>query len=405
MKHTYFILVFLFGAFLAPAQVLKPRPDALPPLSDTLAPKALLMASTLEEMTASWDRYPTYDLYLEMMRHYAENSTAYCRVDTIGTSIEGRLILALAITGSVPGDDPSSRPEVFFTATMHGDELAGYYLMLRLADTLLSSYAVDPYITQLLDSVVVYINPLSNPDGTYHGGNSTVASAWRYNANYVDLNRNYPDPFGSDPLDSIQPENKAMIDYVAAHHFRLSANIHGGSEVLNYPWDSFTSRQIPHPLTSWWNAVSQRFVDSCRSHDASLFTDVISRGYLQGGDWYVIPNGRQDYFNYCHGVHEITMELSTQKKLSSAQLPHYWQCQGTSLVRFIAEVLNLDDTASVGIDAPASASASFVAYPNPTHGPVSVVTPQGTLRYDLADRPAGLHILQVQGRPVKIIKL
>lgn len=403
MKHAALLLVLLFGALLAPAQVLKPRPDAFAPVPDTLEPKALLMASTLEEMTASWDRYPTYELYLEMMRRYAENATAYCRVDTIGTSIEGRLILALAITGSVPGDDPSSRPEVFLTATMHGDEIAGYYLMLRLADSLLSAYTVDPYITRLLDSVVVYINPLSNPDGTYHGGNNTVASAWRYNADYVDLNRNYPDPFGSDPLDPIQPENEAMIDYVAAHHFRLSANIHGGSEVLNYPWDSFTSRQRPHPYTSWWNAVSKRFVDSCRRYDAGLFTDVTNRGYLQGGDWYVIPNGRQDYFNYCHGVCEITMELSTQKKLSSAQLPRYWQCQGTSLVRFIGEVLNLADTASVGIDAPAA--SSFVAYPNPTRGPVTIETPAGTLHYDLSDRPAGLHILPVDGRPVKVIKL
>ena len=52
----------------------------------------------------------------------------------------------------------------------------------------------DPQVTRLLDSTVVWINPLANPDGTYHGGNNSVNGAWRYNANSVDLNRNFADP-------------------------------------------------------------------------------------------------------------------------------------------------------------------------------------------------------------------
>ena len=403
MKHAATFLVLLVGTFFAQAQLLKPRPDAFPPVPDTFEPKALLMASTLEEMTAAWDRYPTYELYLEMMQRYADLYPAFCRLDTIGTSVEGRLILALAITGAESGADLTDRPEVFFTSTMHGDEITGYYLMLRLADTLLTSYGTNAYITQLLNNTVVYINPLSNPDGTYHGGNSTVALASRYNANYVDLNRNYPDPFGTDPLDPIQQENEAMIAYVAAHHFRLSANIHGGSEVLNYPWDSFTSYERPHPNSDWWKGVSRRFVDTCRHYNARIFADVTPIGYLQGGDWYVIPNGRQDYFNYCHGVCEITMELSTAKKLSSDQLPRYWQCQSSALIRFIDEVRTIPETPIVGIRQ--IDQQPFVAYPNPTRGPLNVVTPQGTLRYDLSNLSAGLHILSVEGRPVKVIKL
>lgn len=401
MKHAVVLFLLLLSTLMVQAQVLKPRPDAFAPVPDTLEPKALLMASTLEEMTADWDRYPTYELYVEMMQHYADTYPALCRLDTIGTSLEGRLILALALAG--PAADTLERPEVFLTSTMHGDEIAGFYLMLRLADTLLSSYGTDAYITQLLDSVAVYINPLSNPDGTYHGGNSSVSGAWRYNADRVDLNRNYPDPFGTDPLDPVQQENLAMIDYVASHHFRLSANLHGGSEVLNYPWDSFTSYERPHPHAEWWKQVSQRFVDTCRLYSRSLFTDVNWRGYLQGGDWYVIPNGRQDYFNYCYGIREVTMELSTSKKLSSSMLPHYWRAEGRALVGFIAEVLDISDTASAAIAAPAQ--QSFVVYPNPTHGVINVETPEGTLRYDLSDRAAGLHILNVKGRPVKVIKL
>ena len=289
MKKT-FIALFLLSSVMVMAQ--KPRPDAFAPLPDTsLSPKAVDMATTLDEMDA-WNRYPTYEVYVAMMQRFADNYPDLCHLDTIGTSIQGRLILSLAITGSALTDN--YRPEFFYSSTMHGDEVTGFYLMLRLCDTLLRSYGISQDITSLLDRTRICINPLSNPDGTYHGGNSTVARAWRYNSDYVDLNRNYPDPFGTDPLEPLQPENEAMIDYVSQHNFRLSANLHGGSEVMNYPWDSFTSSQQLNEHSEWWKEVCKRFVDTCRLVDSQRFRDVNTRGYINGGDWYVIHNGRQD---------------------------------------------------------------------------------------------------------------
>jgi hypothetical protein len=282
-RAMVFGLFFMFATISASAQSL--RPDAFPPVEDTLSPKALTMATTLEEMDR-WNRYPTYDVYTAMMQRFVERYPDLCRVDTIGVSIQGRLILCLAITGS--SDNDLYRPEFFYSSTMHGDELTGFYLMLRLCDTLLGSYGTSRQITSLLDRTRIYINPLSNPDGTYYGGDSTVALARRYNADSVDLNRNYPDPFGTPPLDSLQPENKAMIAYVERHNFLLSANLHGGSEVMNYPWDSFTSYERLNEYSEWWQAVSKRFVDTCRRVDNRRFRDVRPAGYVNGGDWYVI---------------------------------------------------------------------------------------------------------------------
>lgn len=399
MKRFVFFSLLLCA--LTAVQAQKPRPDAFPPVPDTLEPKPVVsMATTLEEMGA-WGRYPTYEVYVAMMQRYVDEYPALCRLDTIGTSVQGRLILCLAITGSEPND--LVRPEFLYSSTMHGDEVTGFYLMLRLCDTLLRSYGTSPEITDLLNTTRIYINPLSNPDGTYHGGNHTVANAWRYNANFVDLNRNYPDPFGTDPLDEVQPENVAMIDYVSQHHFLLSANLHGGSEVMNYPWDSFTSHEQLNPHSNWWKAVSQRFVDTCRSYDNTRFRDVTNSGYIIGGDWYVISNGRQDYFNYCHDMREMTMELSTSKTLATTRLNSYWHCQSHALINYIKEIHHLDDISSEGIFlAPA---VQFSAYPNPTRGFVTVDTSKGSVRFDLSDRPAGLHILHIDGHPVKVIKL
>ena len=396
-RAMVFALFFMFATISASAQSL--RPDAFPPVEDTLSPKALTMATTLEEMDR-WNRYPTYDVYTAMMQRFVERYSDLCRVDTIGVSIQGRLILCLAITGS--SDNDLYRPEFFYSSTMHGDELTGFYLMLRLCDTLLGSYGTSQQITSLLDRTRIYINPLSNPDGTYYGGDSTVALARRYNADSVDLNRNYPDPFGTPPLDSLQPENKAMIAYVERHNFLLSANLHGGSEVMNYPWDSFTSFERLNEHSEWWKAVSKRFVDTCRRVDNRRFRDVRPAGYVNGGDWYVISNGRQDYFNYYHNMREITMELSTVKKLATNLLDHYWKVESQSLINYIEEIHHLDDTV-VGV--PHHQEAAYKAFPNPTRGKVTVVTPQGARCYDLSDRPAGVHIIRIGDMPVKIIKL
>lgn len=399
MKRLTTILLVLLAAASAMAQ--KSRPDAFAPESCTLSSKAVAMATTLEEME-SWDRYPTYDVYLAMMHRFVESFPSLCSMDTIGTSVQGRLILSLAITGS-PSPD-SCRPEFFYSSTMHGDEVTGFYLMLRLCDTLLRSYGVSSDITNLLNTTHIYINPLSNPDGTYRGGDNTVGMARRYNANNVDLNRNFPDPFGTPPLDPLQQENEAMIEYVSQHHFKLSGNIHGGSEVMNYPWDSFTSSQQMNEHSEWWKAVCKRFVDTCRQTDSRRFHDVTSSGFINGGDWYVIHNGRQDYFNYYHNMRELTMELSTSKILPTERLNHYWECQSDALINYIKEIHHLDDAEWMGI-MPLAIAPVPTAYPNPTTGQVTIEGLYGSYCYDLSKQPTGVYILNVEGRPVKVMKL
>lgn len=375
------------------------RPDAFPPIDEPEPKESLLMATTVEQM-ASWNRYPTYETYVEMMQQFAVEYPTLCKLDTIGYSVNNRLILCAKISDNVALDE--EEPEFFYSSTMHGDELTGFHHMLHLIDTLLRSYGINEELTELINTTEIFINPLSNPDGTYYGGNDNVARSQRYNAHNIDLNRNYPDPFHtSNP--TVEPENTAMIAYVSTHHFLLSANLHGGSEVINYPWDSFTSSQRPHPERAWWIDVSKRFVDTCRLSSRSMFFDVTNNGYIAGGDWYVISNGRQDYMNYYHNIREITMELSSQKRLSSDRLPHYWHAQSPALINYIKEIHTLEPP--IAIDNSPSTANNFWVYPNPTHGKVTVETPTGSLTFDLSNHPAGCHILNINGINVKIIKL
>ena len=68
-------------------------------------------------------------------------------------------------------------PKFFYSSTMHGDEVTGYYFMLRLIDTLVNGVENDVQIQNILSSSIVYINPLSNPDGTYYSGDNNVSGS------------------------------------------------------------------------------------------------------------------------------------------------------------------------------------------------------------------------------------
>ena len=59
----------------------------------------------------------------------------------------------------------------------------------------------------------------------------------RQNAAGYDLNRNFPDFFATN-ADRIQPETQAVMDWLEDYPFVLSANLHGGAMVANYPYDN-----------------------------------------------------------------------------------------------------------------------------------------------------------------------
>ena len=403
IRQLFWLAFFFVAADVTVEAQLPLRPDAFPPIDEPVGTsKDILMASDSATM-ADWKHYPTYDYYVTMMQRYEQRYPQLCRLDTIGLSVDGRLILCARLTNDAT---MNNKPQFFYSSTMHGDELVGFHMMLHLIDTLLQAYGTSPKITQLLNTTEVYINPLSNPDGTYYGnayygGNNTVAFSRRNNAHNVDLNRNYPDPFAS-PAKTLEPENEAMIDYVSRHQFRLSANLHSGSEVMNYPWDSFTSTQRQHPYADWWEAVSKRFVDTCRRVSPSMFTDVLSSGYITGGDWYTISGGRQDYMNETQGVLELTMELSSAKKVASDNLPRYWRSQCQAIINYIGEVHSLPGSES-GV-APVMQATTWRVYPNPTRGAVTVETDRRHVSLDLSDRSTGLYFFLIDGRWIRVVK-
>ncbi|MCX6244115.1 MAG: M14 family zinc carboxypeptidase [Bacteroidetes bacterium] len=284
--------------------------------------------------TVVWNFYPTYDQYVSYMVGFAASHPDICRLDTIGTSNQGRLILAVKISDSVNVN--RAKPEFFYTSSIHGDETTGYICMMHLIDSILSGYGSVQRITNLVNNYQIYINPLANPDGTYHGGNSTVNGAQRYNANYIDLNRNFPDPKGGPHPDGYawQVETKAFMHYDSIHHFVMSANFHGGAEVINYPWDTWSRF---HPDDNWMQFVSREYVDTVHLYAPAGYLTDLDNGITNGYAWYSIEGGRQDYTTYFHYGREMTMEISAVKLIPANQLLSFWNYNRRSFLNYIEE--------------------------------------------------------------------
>ncbi len=287
----------------------------------------------LDEIS-EWDFYPTYEAYLEMMNQFATDYPDLCQVFSIGKSVNGRDLMMAKISDNVGTRE--AEPQFLYTGTMHGDELAGYVLFLRLIDYLLSNYGTDPKVTNLVNSLEIWINPLANPDGTFAGGNHTVMSSTRNNANGVNLNRNYPDPEdGPHPDGQVwQPETISFMQLAEDNDFVMSANTHGGAEVINYPWDTWIRRAADD---EWWIYVCREYVDTVHLYSPASYMDYLNNGITNGYDWYTIAGGRQDYMNYFHYCREVTMELSNTKKLPASQLEDHWDWNYRSLLNYMEQ--------------------------------------------------------------------
>ena len=293
--------------------------------------KGLLSATNLNQ-AMNWDKYPTYLQYDSIMQSFSKLYPSLCRLDTIGKSVNGKLVLALKISGNpaIDGD----KPAVFYSSTIHGDETGGFIMMLHLADYLLKNYSTSSRVKTLVDNLAIWINPLANPDGTYGSGN-TITSPTRYNANGYDLNRNFPDPFTPNTIK--QKETLDMIKFMRKHKFVLSANFHSGEEVVNYPWDRWLSKF--HADDTWFNSICRAYADTAHVYAGKAYMNFLNNGVTRGALWYIVYGGRQDFMTWeLHG-REVTIEIDDQYVTPAAQLTLLWQNNWHSLLGYLENAL------------------------------------------------------------------
>lgn len=233
--------------------------------------------------------------------------------------------------------------------------------------------------------------PTMNPDGFEYEYKQKIHALGqgRSNANNVDLNRNFPkvefqpsndqDKKGifvpKQPIDSnksyleeltkiqkqFEPEVRAVMHWSIIHPFVLSANLHGGALVANYPFDSgianTKSKEVKSPddatfkmLAKAYSYVSYSslFISKTlinftfKAHPKMHLGNACVRfkdGITNGADWYVIDGGMQDWSYAYTSDMEITIELGCEKYPDESSLKSYWNDNKGALLVYMTQVM------------------------------------------------------------------
>lgn len=244
-----------------------------------------------------------------------------------------------------PGTHEPGEPEFKYIANMHGNEVTGRETLLYLMQYLCNNYATNGRVRELVDSTRIHLLPSMNPDGysiAREGDYSGVIG--RYNARHIDLNRNFPDRFGRSHLTQ-QLETKAVVNWIHSYPFVLSANLHNGALVANYPYDNSIRGLSIYTPSSDDDIFRQLALSYSKAHPTMHlgllcegYSESFTDGITNGAAWYNIDGGMQDYNYVNSNCFEITIEQHCYKYPPASMLEGIWEDNREALFRYMEQI-------------------------------------------------------------------
>ncbi|CAL1265429.1 unnamed protein product [Larinioides sclopetarius] len=306
--------------------------------------------SNIENSSLQFEfKHHHYDDLVAILKNVTKKCPEITRLYSIGQTVENRELYVLEMTDN-PGIHEPGEPEFKYIGNMHGNEVVGRELLLYLVQYLCNQYKIDPHIKDLLDNTRIHIMPSMNPDGYEIAREGDFDGfGGRENANGVDLNRNFPDQFHSTKENAIlQPETRAVITWILSEPFVLSANLHGGSLVANYPFDD-NAENIDRYSKSPDDVVFRQLATVYSQNHPTMhlgqpcggqgkLNESFPGGITNGAAWYSVAGGMQDW-NYLHSnCFELTLEVGCRKYPYAQDLPKYWEDNKKPLIAYIEQV-------------------------------------------------------------------
>ncbi len=240
-----------------------------------------------------------YHSYAELtadMAAWAASYPAITELVTIGQSVQGRELWAMKITDN-PGIE-EFEPEVQWIGAHHGDETISAEVCYYMIEHLLENYGVDPNITWIVNEREIWIIPMLNPDG-YESGS-------RYNADGIDLNRDYYSPDGSNAGTCWRgAESRALRDFNVGMNPVTSLTFHSGAVYVNYLWDYTYDPTPDEPMII---TIS------------NVYGAYSGLPVTNGADWYIVKGSCQDWCYDVRGEIDTTIEVSTIKDPPASQI-------------------------------------------------------------------------------------
>ncbi len=240
-------------------------------------------------------QYLTYAQFRDTMATIAANNAGICKLETLGTSYNGNLLLAMKISANPLIHE--NEPAVHFEGGIHGNEKIAWAVAFEMLKYLVSNYDTDTLVTRLVDTREIWLHPMYNPDGY------DTSPARRYNGNNVDLNRNWGWMWGWEynmgDVPFSEPENRAVLNHILRHPFVMFVSYHAGTEFISYPWSCDTAEATPEDQLM--DFLSQRY--------------SVPNGYPYGqGSVGMYPiNGSTKDYDYGQGMLGWSIEVHNSK--------------------------------------------------------------------------------------------
>jgi len=246
--------------------------------------------------------FHTYAQLRDTWAIIAQNHPSICRLDTIGHSYNGNLILAMKISDNV--DAMEGEPRICFDFSIHGNENNGceiaHYSLIQIVER----YNVDPDITRWVNEREIWLVPMDFPDG--------LIARTRSNGNGVDCNRNYGLSWGfgsnggSGPFS--EPETQCFYFLAEEHPMAAWSQYHSGVEVVMWCW-GYTTRAAMDSIVTAYEMTRYGQICNYPAGQISRILYTVTGGSV---DWYQGARGALGYVpEVCDGQPSPPSEIDT----------------------------------------------------------------------------------------------
>ncbi len=270
--------------------------------------------------------YHDYAELTAVVNQIVASYPSIARKISIGTSYEGRDLMAVKISDNVAVDE--NEPEILFNSQQHAREHLTVEMAIYLMRLFTQNYGTDSRITNLVNNREIWIVPTVNPDGSEYDIATGSYRSWRKNrqpnsgSSYVgtDLNRNWSYNWGccggsssstsSDtyrgPSAFSAPETQALRNFVnsrvvgGVQQIKANIDFHTYSELVLWPYGYTYNDTAPGMTADQFNT----FATIGRQMAATNgFTPQ------QSSDLYITDGSSIDWMWAVHGIWAYTFEL------------------------------------------------------------------------------------------------
>ncbi|MFF1904424.1 M14 family metallopeptidase [Kitasatospora sp. NPDC058218] len=256
----------------------------------------------------------------------------------IGTSYEGRAIVAVKISDNVGTDE--NEPEVLFTAHQHAREHLTVEMALYLLHEFGDKYATDSRIANAVNSREIWVVPDVNPDGGEYDIATGRYRSWRKdrqpNAGSssagTDLNRNWDYKWGccggssgstsSETYRGAAPESAKETEVVADF---VRTRVVGGKQQITAAIDFHTYSQLVLWPFGWTTANTATGMTADEYNTFATFGKAMAgtNGYTpeQSSDLYITDGAIDDWLWGVQRIFAYTFEMYPGPNGSSGFYP------------------------------------------------------------------------------------